>query len=1419
MKITRKKIVSFIAKNGGAVGWSKAAAGVVSLTLLTGGAGLIWNQIQEGTAFKPGKSSALQGLRSNQVMFPEEDVPGASNDSKQTDKNDDKRLEPDDEAQEQQEGKNRDDQPEGMEEQKSLMEEAQNVLVMPGKADGAQNDTLPDSLELDGKNVQIYDGTAADGSGWSGAGLSGHGTGGENAFSGRGTGSGSGNGNGNGNGSGGGTSNSGNSTEGNGTQTGGNGTNGTVTPDPAPEPEPTPTPTPDPIPEPEQPTQDPDYPDGTDGPKLPEVKDPLLITPSYKDGQGADTPLENIRLVAVPADGIEEGEILYNGAVLTDWKLLCATYIWVEIGDERYRLTEYSDYFKVGEHPQTVDGDFKVTFYFRPRTDIPWEEAAETECEYEVKYAKILLMGEADEDGNRDLVKTFFLEDKDTPILAAEQISRILDQSTITGIIPGISFSEDGTDPIYDKTYLSRGGRYTLYPLKETPVPDDMYVFQIDGWYDDDIAYIKQQILMLVGYNEAQEPVAVSIPEGIYGVRVYLSCMDTLEIPSSVHEIDLSDSPVQYEYVVSPDNCNFTSDDGLLFNKKKTEILAVPSKRKELVVPEQVEKINLESENSIQKLVLHTKKVPEVDLSALNGVKIVVPQDLYKAYLLAWGSRLGNNELTVEEGEIEETITENNAILSADRQTLYGISSEARGLYQMPDSVKTVKTGATEFSTLEEGIYITSDIENLEADSLSGDGVHTIYFTGEKPPQIAPDTFGDLDDAVENRHLQIIVPEKNRDTWLKAWGPVIGEAYAERLIVGLDVSLKKEDDGLLYLETGEEATLLQAPETIQSFSELTQRTDKNWHRIGCDAFGTCSQLKILELPETVTEIGSGAFENCENLEMILSEASGTVDLGMNPFPDGATVAFNASVLNVEDASTPDKILMYVTGDCEIYMDESDSNIWTAGDAYQLEAAGQGGTALYGLTEEEDTGKICYLIKATQDIKGEIRPPEGYLLNQIIWKACENCKEKFWIPAEVAKNLVAIGSEAFAESGLDGELVLPKDCYLIGAEAFRNCLDLETVEFKGQSGKTPGALTVYNNAFLGSGLEKIRFEDNLFSLEANIFSQCKNLKSVTFKSSTPPMLTCFYGAPYEFGWEGMGLTPDVIIEGGDAEAYVDEWQYSMVGYGSLEEIEENAEADAKWELWLELPEDQIFDEEGQYKDNILEYIEAYKKARSAQLQYEGRAKACRLLGLKEPEEPDATMPDLNDYVETSVEEIPPYELILPDEIINPDLPEIEEELPVEEKPDEENPDAKNPDKEVPEDEKNPSGNDSEQDADQNGSSDETGEDNSRDETESGEKDPSSSKGDGNGESDKSDRPDDSENPSGENDRDGNSDSGTSSDETGNTEHGNGEDKKDEPGSDENSSAEDKNSSESGGKDSSAGDMNGGRGEEEAESDAQ
>lgn len=52
--------------------------------------------------------------------------------------------------------------------------------------------------------------------------------------------------------------------------------------------------------------------------------------------------------------------------------------------------------------------------------------------------------------------------------------------------------------------------------------------------------------------------------------------------------------------------------------------------------------------------------------------------------------------------------------------------------------------------------------------------------------------------------------------------------------------------------------------------------------IGQDAFDSCENLKIIELPDTISEIGDDAFHGCENLRTI-SLPDGLSAFGQNPF--------------------------------------------------------------------------------------------------------------------------------------------------------------------------------------------------------------------------------------------------------------------------------------------------------------------------------------------------------------------------------------------------------------------------------------------------------------------------------------------------------------------------------------------------------
>lgn len=1386
--------MSFIAKKGMKGGFGKAAVSVVSAAILAGGVGTVWSQVRSGTAFKPESSASLHGLRSNHVMLSEENATGNSPNTDLTDKDEKNSLNPDLDSDDINQIKKPDDQKEKLKEGSSLLDMSQNVLVTETPSDNGMDIAAQDVLI--NKNIQIY--AAADNNSNEPAentissellsdekaiadktyGRTEHSSGGS-AGSGSVTGRDDGD---------------------NGSQSGNGGNtqseivkpdiDQTPSPSPTPDTEVTPAPTPDEKNnDTDEKVEDPDYPDGSAGPKLPEITDPLLAKPSYKKGTGSNTATEDIELTAVPAVFSDDGVVFYDGAVLTDWKILCASYVWVQMGNDRYRLTEYSDYFKIGEHPDIADGKLKVKFYFRQRTDIPWEEAVSTECEYDIKYAKILLMGEADASGNRSEVNTFYISDSDSPILAAEQIGNILatenSSSEIDYIIPGISFSPDGSDPIYDKTYLKKGGRYTIYPLDRIQIPEGMEVEHTYGWYDGNSPYIKRQMLVKFGsdkpavadlteteliiepdadvtpvtddedesgqyydegtdektdkatdetadettddeldddsdfdveleYDAQSDYEIVSVPEGIFGISCEEkeSSSDILKIPSSVHTIDMPARFVRRAYIVSEDNLNYSSADGVLYNKDQTEIFAVPWLKKKLVVSEDVEKINIEAGNSIKKLVLNCRKVPKIDLSALGKVEIVVPKELYQEYLVVWGNSLKDATLTTADGTVDETYTKDNGIYSLDGRILYGITKDARGLYQVPESVSTIKSGASAYCTLEEGIYISSDIGYLESDSLSGEGIKTIYFACDNPPEIEKDTFGDLDDAIENRNLQIIVSSDNRDDWIQKWGEVIGEDYARKLIVGTQVlSLAESNNGLSYIETDDGATLLKAPREIESFSELEDMEMSSsaesdidpdsysygerypvWRRIGSYAFEGCSSLKIVELPETVTEIGTKAFSNCKNLEMVLVKAKGTVDLGKNSFSDGATVAFNASVLNVEEIKTSSNILMYVPGNCDIYIESGDSDIWNAGNEYILTEGGKNGTLLYGL-ETVDDEKEAYLIKATSDIEGEILPPKGYPLSQVINCAFENCKEEFYITHEVSMEIEAIDDSAFEDSGLSGDLIISKACFLIGESAFKNCGALETITFEESAGskkvKESCDLSVESGAFYGSGIKEVVFEDNLTYIDPDIFEGCNNLESVTFTGETPPKLICYYRYPYRFGWEEIeedddddiwddfdwfsddylvedntektsGSDPVIIIRNGNPEDYAEAWQYPMAGYGSLEDMEEDAELDALFEVFMSLSDDQIFDDNFDYRENISRYINDYKKARAEQLCYKGMLRACRVLGLAEPDDPQVILPVLSDYVDDLAEDVVPYELVDAEEIIDVvDLTDTEE----------------------------------------------------------------------------------------------------------------------------------------------------------------
>ena len=409
------------------------AAGAVSLVLVAGGFHVLWEDYQRGNLFKPELFVKNRELQGNQIMFPEkENIQQNGNDPGE---NDNKKLEHDPEAKD----------PYGQEKQNEAAYELANNQ-MEADPESARNIFSDPSFDYAGGTggtnwapegqsvVLVPDAQEKVNLPAGHSGLTTEDTGNKDTpASSNGSGSDSGD-----------TTISGGGSTGGG---GGSGSNGnqdnTITPggNDVPAPTPTPDPTPTPTPTPDQPdngddtpTVDPDYPDDSKQPTLPS-------DPSLPGG-------EEITLPDFPSEGLPEGDEaenavlsiisssdsvgeLYRGAVLTDWKLLCSVYAYVDTPTGTYRLREYNDNFKIGDHPKIAEGDFTVTFYFRPNANSPWTEI---EHEFSVKYCKMVVMGPEDEAGNRRTLDSVYLGEDEEICLLKELKELYTAQQNIWGM-------------------------------------------------------------------------------------------------------------------------------------------------------------------------------------------------------------------------------------------------------------------------------------------------------------------------------------------------------------------------------------------------------------------------------------------------------------------------------------------------------------------------------------------------------------------------------------------------------------------------------------------------------------------------------------------------------------------------------------------------------------------------------------------------------------------------------------------------------------------------------------------------------------------------------------------------------------------------------------------------------------------------
>lgn len=363
--------------------------------------------------------------------------------------------------------------------------------------------------------------------------------------------------------------------------------------------------------------------------------------------------------------------------------------------------------------------------------------------------------------------------------------------------------------------------------------------------------------------------------------RAFYKCsiLETIEIPASVTTIG-SGVFVRCtgltSITVADGNQHFTAEDGILYNKDKTELLICPQGISgDVTIPNSVTKISSSAFSGCTQLTNVT--IPE-NVTTIGDAAFEGCTGLTTVALPASLTSLGDGVFQGCTGLTSLSVTSGNTAYSAENGVLYDGSKTTLVLYPaekqdttfaIPDSVTTIKDNAfSENSYLQtvsaNALTSVGDGAFLNCTSLTGFTVQSLNKAGGQAfsgcSQLATFTLTDEDSLT-----------------------TIGEETFSGC-------------GKLTAVPLSGATAIGA----SAFQNCTSLTDLAFCEtgnvdIGESAFSGCTGLTALTIPASVTSIGAKAFDSCNNVGEIIFEGKTPPTCGDNMISVGNVYKFQIIV--------------------------------------------------------------------------------------------------------------------------------------------------------------------------------------------------------------------------------------------------------------------------------------------------------------------------------------------------------------------------------------------------------------------------------------------------------------------------------------------------------------------------------------------
>lgn len=235
--------------------------------------------------------------------------------------------------------------------------------------------------------------------------------------------------------------------------------------------------------------------------------------------------------------------------------------------------------------------------------------------------------------------------------------------------------------------------------------------------------------------------------------------------------------------------------------------------------------------------------------------------------------------------------------------------------------------------------------------------------------------------------------------------------------------------------------------------------------VGSYAFGSCSSLKEIVIPNSVSSIGTYIFSSCSSLETVVLPASlseipqsafnGTTKLTTLTYHGSSRanpVELSGSVVKIGNMAFQN------SGITNIVIPESVTEI---------------GNSAFAQTSASAP-------KALQSVTFE-----GTSLSSLGTSAFKGCEEL--VSINLPEGLTELGEEVFMNCTSLTEIVLPSTLRTIGESAFEGCENLVEAEL------LPGITSIGESAFSGcTKLESVTIRATLAEIGANAFANCPNL---------------------------------------------------------------------------------------------------------------------------------------------------------------------------------------------------------------------------------------------------------------------------------------------------------------------------------------